>query len=296
MILIDLNQLLISNLMQQINITKNEYVEENFLRHLVLNSIRLYNTKFKSFLGFNHQIVFAVDSHSSRYWRKDYFPFYKENRKKRRELSYLDWDEIFKSLNKIKDEIRENLAFLFIEVNKCEADDVIFVLTKYTSETTKNIEPVLIVSGDRDFVQLQQFENVQQYSPTQKNFISAENPAIYLLEKILSGDIGDGIPNYLSDDDTFVVNGKRQKRVSKKRISEIISSYPNISLLENEQHGFRRNKKLIDLTELPEKYYNEIFQKFFEERKREKPGLISIYKYLREHNLNTLLTKIGDFE
>ena len=182
MILVDLNQIVISNLMQQINITNNENVEENFLRHMILTSLKSIKTKFSQY----GEMVLCNDSTHS--WRKDVFPYYKANRKKFREKSLYDWNVIFTSLNKIKKEIKENFPYKFIEVEHAEADDVIATLVMYNVD-----KEFLIISGDRDFVQLQKYGlTVKQYSPVQKKFIVEKSPHLSIIIKILRGDLGDG--------------------------------------------------------------------------------------------------------
>ena len=270
-ILVDLNQVVLSNLMQQINITKSETVEENFLRHMILNSIRSYKTKFGREFG---EIVLCNDT--SNYWRKDVFPYYKANRKKAQENSLFDWNLIFGSLNKIKDEIRETFPYKFVAVPRCEADDVIAVLTR----VFHNTEKILIVSGDKDFVQLYKYPNVQQYSPVQKKFITEESPEKFLREKIIYGDSGDGIPNIVSDDNTFV-SGKRQSRVTSK-IIESAENHPN----------FKRNQILIDFDYIPDLLANQILEEYGKPMVGAKD---KVYPYLINNKLKLLLTAHGEF-
>ena len=101
MILVDMNQVTISNLMVQIGSRKND-VDADLVRHMVLNSIRAYRSRFSKDYG---ELVLCYDS--KKYWRRDFFPNYKSNRKKDRENSGLDWTLIFDTLNNIRDEIRE---------------------------------------------------------------------------------------------------------------------------------------------------------------------------------------------
>ena len=271
MILVDLNQVVLSNLMQQLNIIKTDKVEESFLRHMVLNSIRSYKNKFGAEYG---EIILCNDT--SNYWRKDYFPHYKANRKKAQENSLFDWNLIFQSLNKIKDEIRENFPYKFVAVPRCEADDVIAVLTRTYHSTQK----ILIVSGDRDFVQLFKYPNVYQYAPVQKKFITEEYPDQFLEEKVIYGDAGDGVPNIASDDDTFV-SGKRQRRVTSK-IIETAETHPN----------YKRNKILIDFDSIPDWVFAQILEEY---RKPMKGSKDKVYPYLINNKLKLLLTAHGEF-
>lgn len=285
MILLDLNQIVVSNIMQQINITKNDCVEEDFLRHMILNSIRSIKSRFGDEYG---KLVICSDS--SNYWRKTLYPYYKANRKKSRDNSIFDWNLIFKSINKIKEEIKTNLPYKYIEVYTCEADDIIAIISKLSLD---NSEKVLIISGDKDFVQLQKQKNVKQYSTISKAWIKENNPERFLLEKILTGDTGDGIPNFISDDDTFVSSGKRQRRLTKNKINYILSSKKPESLMsESEYRGYLRNKYLIDFDHIP----NELSVKIIEEyNKPITANSTSVYRYLMSSGLKSLLNNIGDF-
>lgn len=53
-----------------------------------------------------------------------------------------------------------------------EADDIINSLVEYTQEFG-NYEKVMIISGDKDFAQLQKYSNVDQYSPITKSLLKS---------------------------------------------------------------------------------------------------------------------------
>jgi hypothetical protein len=270
--------------MQQINISKDDNVEEDFLRHMILNAIRSVRSKFSEEYG---ELIICSDSFN--YWRKELFPHYKANRKRSRDASIFDWNAIFKTINKIKTEIKDNFPYHYLEIHTAEADDIIAVLTKHYHETEK----ILIVSGDKDFVQLQKYSNVAQYSTISKSWIRESNPKSFLLEKILTGDGGDGIPNFLSDDDTFVNNNKRQKRLTKKKIDLIMSTKnPQSILSETEYRGFMRNKYLIDFDYIPETLEKQVLDEI---HKPIEATSTNVYKYLMRNGLKALLNNIGDF-
>jgi hypothetical protein len=213
MILIDLNQVLLSGLMAQIAGQKNIKLEESLIRHMVLNILRSHVKQFRSEYG---EVVLCCDN--KKYWRKEFFPFYKAGRKKTREKSNLDWHLIFDILGNLKKELKENFPYKVIDVEGAEADDIIGTLTPLYSSNEK----VLILSSDGDFLQLQQYKNVKQYNPTQKKFVKSENPLLELKEKIISGDKGDGIPNVLSPADCFV-RDLRQKPITKNKMQQMLN-------------------------------------------------------------------------
>ena len=171
MILIDFTQVVIGSLMVALN--RGEDLIEDLVRHLVLNNIRYYRTRFTEKYG---EVVICCDSRH--YWRKDYFPNYKANRKVDRKKSEYDWDFIFETLNTIRAEIEDNFPYKVVEVYGAEADDIIAVLTQQRAS-----ENNIIVSSDKDFIQLH-WVNIDQYSPVTKKMVTHPFPKQYLIEHI----------------------------------------------------------------------------------------------------------------
>jgi len=282
-ILVDLNQVLIANLMQQINHDPKMKLDENLIRHMVLNSLRSYSKQFKSKYG---DLVICCDSKT--YWRREYFPFYKANRKKDREKSNLDWNLIFQTLNKIRDELKINFPYRVLDIEGAEADDVIGVLSARLSSN----EDILILSSDKDFAQLQKYSSVSQYSPILKRFIKNENPLSYLKEHIIRGDRGDGVPNFLSSDNVFVI-GERQKVINKKRLTEWINSDP-IEFCVNDTmlRGYKRNQTLVDLDYTPESIKSKIVDAYDNTKPNSRQKLLT---YFIENRLKNLIPIIDEF-
>ena len=192
-ILVDLNQVMIASLMAQLGTHRNAEVDENMIRHMVLNSLRFNRMKFKSEFG---ELIICADDRS--YWRKDVFPYYKASRRKARDESELDWGCIFSALNKIRDELKEVFPYKVIQIDGCEADDVIGAIIHKEGKYLNSGENFLILSGDKDYIQLLKYANVKQYSPILKKWITHSNPEEYLFEHIIRGDAGDGVPNKYS--------------------------------------------------------------------------------------------------
>ena len=283
MILIDLNQVLISNLMQQIGSNPKVKLDEGLIRHMVLNSLRSYAKQFRSKYG---EIVIACDS--KHYWRRDVFPFYKAHRKKDREKSEFDWHLIFETLNKIRDELKENFPYRVLEVDGAEADDIIAVITARMAPN----EEILILSSDKDFVQLQKYPNVSQYSPSLKRFVKTENPQEYIREHIIRGDKGDGIPNFLSPDNVFAI-GERQKVINKKKLAEWVQSDPKeLCTTDVMLRGYKRNQMLVDLDYIPENIKEQIVVAYDTTKPGTKQKMLN---YFIENRLKNLLEVIDEF-
>jgi len=287
MIIIDMNQISLASLMMHLNMTKAKKPDENMVRHMILNSVRMYRTMFSDKYG---EVVLTYDS--KHYWRRDFFPQYKSNRKKGREEDGRNWDAIFEVLNKIKSEIKENLPYKFLEVYGAEADDIIATLCKHSQtekDRTKN-ENILIVSGDKDFIQLQKYVNVKQYSPILKKYVDGHNPDTYIKEHILKGDTSDGVPNVLSPDNTFT-DGLRQKPLGKKKIETWLDI--DIDDLQDEvKRNYQRNEKLIDLGKIPNELETEILTEFREAPFGDRSKLLN---YFIKSRLKNLTETIGEF-
>ena len=286
MILIDMNQVCISNLMMQIGSKRQNDVDENLVRHMVLNSVRMYRSRFSAEYG---ELVLCYDS--KKYWRRDYFPNYKSNRKKDREASGLDWNLIFETLNNIRDEIKENFPYKVLEVEGAEADDCIATVVDYVSKTPSAYEQCLILSGDKDFIQLQKHNFVKQFSPVLKKFVNGLDPHLYIKEHILKGDRSDGIPNFLSADDTFV-NELRQKPLAKKKISTWVELEPEDYCTEEMMRNYQRNKTLIDLECIPVVLKEQILIDYLKPPVSDRSKLLN---YFISKRLKNLMNDIGDF-
>lgn len=283
MIIVDLNQTMISNFMAQIGNHTNIPIEEDLLRHMILNSIRSYNAKFKAEYG---EMVIACDD--KRYWRRDLFPYYKANRKKAREKSEIDWNAVFEILNRVRDELKEYFPYRVIQIDTAEADDVIGTLCHEFGNTG---EPILIISGDKDFKQLQSYMNVRQYDPVRKRWLEERDPDKYLKEHILRGDQGDGVPNFLSKDDTFVVNG-RQKPLRSNKLSIWLDQEPEMFCDETMLRNFKRNQQLVDLSMIPQHIKTKVMESY---QAQSGKGRDKLFNYFVEKRLKNLLTDIGQF-
>ena len=278
MIIIDMNQISVASLMMHLNMTKQKTVDEDMVRHMILNSVRLYRNMFKDKYG---EVVLTYDSRH--YWRRDFFPQYKASRRKNREKDTKDWDNIFGALNKIKAEFKENLPYKYLEVYGAEADDIIGTLCK------KESEPIMIVSGDKDFIQLHKYNNVHQYSPIVKKHITGHNPDTYIRTHILKGDTSDGVPNVLSGDDTFT-EGLRQKPLGKKKIEIWLESME--SMPDETKRNYQRNEKLINLDKIPEELEDQILSEIDAAPHGDRSKLLN---YFIKNRLKELTESIGDF-
>jgi len=295
MIVVDYNQTAISNLMAEIGGRTDIEINVPLVKHMIINSIRGYKNKFGNDYG---EVVIACDSKS--YWRRNYFPYYKAGRKKSREDSGFDWNLIFTTLNSVRDDLHNYFPYKVINIDGAEADDVIAVLAKWaqTNDLKENTlfggdpKPFLVISADHDFIQLQKYSNVKQYSPIQKKFVKPEtSPQYYIMEHIIRGDKGDGVPNVFSPDDCFTEN-KRQKPISSKKLDEWIKNPSTMPSDDEFKKNFARNKLLVDFTEIPLNIESAIINNFVSQPNKDRSKLLN---YFIENKMKNMLEVIMEF-
>jgi len=277
MILLDYSQIALANIIVQ------KIDDEELIRHMILNSIRMYNKKYRDEYG---QMVICCDGFNT--WRKEYFPEYKANRKKSRSASDLNWENIFLFLNQIREEIKENLPYKVIHMEGMEADDIIGTLTYETQEFGQH-EPVMIISSDKDFIQLHKFNNVKQFSPARKQLLAEKHPRKYLFEHVCRGDTGDGIPNVLSPDNCFT-DGIKQSPLRQTVIDFWTENEENMP--QEVLRNYQRNSTLIDLSKIPTDIYNSIVQEY----NTQVPAMrMKVLTYLIKKRCKNLIEVVEEF-
>ena len=300
MILLDYSQIVIANVMMN-----KRAMSEDFVRHAVLNTIRMYHHKFTKEYG---ELVVCCDAPDN--WRRDAFKYYKAQRKTTRDKSDFDWVELYRLLHMVREEISENFPYKVVYIDKAEADDIIATIVMKREQKAKKLwqennnesvtgieelfveqEPVLILSSDKDFIQLQKYKNVNQYSPLTKKFLNTDNPDNFLREHILRGDTSDGVPNFLSSDDTFVTD-KRQTPLSKKKVSVWSELEPDVFCQGEQLRNFRRNEMLIDFTKIPEWLQINIDDEYVNQPE---VGRSRLFNYFIKYKLKNLMEHINEF-
>ena len=280
MILVDANQIAISHLMVRQKIENGIHIES--VRKSIIKVLARIHRRFKEDYG---DLVLCYDDKN--YWRREIFPFYKRNRKQEREKSKYNWDEVFSVLNTIRDEIKTYFPYKVIQVDGAEADDVIASLVHETAKKS-NSERTLILSADKDFIQLHKYDFVTQYDPIKNKWITHDNPVQFLQEHIIKGDRSDGIPNILTCDDA-IVTGKAQKKMSKEKIASLASMNPQDFTNFIRLRNWKRNSQLIDLERIPEEVVNKILVTY---ETTTKPDYISI-DYFISNNIQDIIEEFS---
>ena len=298
MIIMDLSQVLLATMMVQIGNHRNAEITEDMFRHMAINSIRANKVKFQDEFG---ELVIAADS--KQYWRRSAFPYYKAGRREGREASELDWEAIFRMMANVTAEIKTFLPYKVVHVEGAEADDIIGTACHTYGKYLGTSDPILVLSGDKDFVQLHKYTNIKQFAPAQKKWVRIDDADAFLKDHIIQGDKGDGIPNVLSDDDTFML-GKRQTTLSQKRKNTLRSSITvnedgTVTVDESDplitgqvSRNIHRNSMLVDLRRTPEKVKSQIISELEAENEKDRSQLLA---YFSEKGLRNLVEFVGDF-
>ena len=301
MILLDYSQVALSNILSfQRDIKRNSASDKtedtiNIIRHAVLSSIKFYKKKYGKEFG---NVVIACDG--KKYWRKEHFQYYKASRSANRAKSDLDWGLIFDTMSAIREDIVKYFPYKVIHIDRCEGDDIIAVLTKWAQENdfvTEGLyqEPqkILIVSSDKDFKQLHKYGNVKQWSPMQKKFVESGKIGEYLIEHIVRGDSGDGIPNIFSNDDVFVNSEDRHTAVTAKKLAKFLDKKFDACENDVERRNWDRNRLLVDFEYIPEDITNLVIDSY--KTANVVGDKMSIYNYLVKHRCRMLLDDLQDF-
>ena len=277
--------------MAELNGSKESDINIDLVRHMILNTLRSFKTRWGDEYG---DLVIACDNR--RYWRRQVFPQYKASRKKTREDSGYDWSSIFEGLSLVRSELQQFMPWPVVDVEGAEADDVIGTLVEWSQENDlvqeglfESPKPLLIVSGDHDFQQLQKYPNVVQYSPLKKRFVKIKEPAEQVLrEHIIRGDKGDGVPNILSEDDSFV-EGKRQRPIRKTLVAEWKTTKPEEWVTGEMAAAYIRNKTMVDLSQTPAEIKEQIVFQYTQQLNKSSEDM---YKYFTSFGLDRLIEVI----
>ena len=279
MILLDYSQTVIGSFMA---VGRGKpIVEEDLLRHTILNSVRMFRNQFTKDYG---EMVICCDGKDN--WRKKVFPEYKANRRRNREDDPTDWKTLFELLHEMREELSKYFPYKVMHIDTAEADDIIGVLVDYCKEN-----PILILSSDKDFIQLQKYQGVRQWSPLQKKFVVGD-PAESLYDKTIRGDTGDGVPNILSSDDTLITEGKRQTPITKKKMELWRGKKPEEFCNEAMLRNYHRNKTLVDLGETPESIRINIVNQYDNQEAGDRSQL---WNYFIDNRLKNLMDVIDEF-
>jgi 5'-3' exonuclease len=285
MVLVDFNGLAVGSIMGSLN--RGEGLSENLVKHIIINNLRLYRKKYSE--GKYGKIVICCDSRS---WRKDVYPEYKANRKTGREKDKHDWAAIFDLIDSTLNDLRENFPYAVIKIDNAEADDIIGALTIHKACPMVG-EDVVIISADKDFIQLQKHGHVIQWSPLFNKMVKDPNPTKYLFEHLCKGDTGDGVPNVLSQDNALV-DHIRQSPMTKKKMAEWWENKDKLKEVMPQEvfRNYIRNREMIDLDRTPEAIKKESIDQY---ENYKYPNRQNILTYLIENRMKMLIENAGEF-
>lgn len=289
-----------------------------FWKNMIFNMVLKYRNLFQP-----TEIIIACDGDDC--WRRDYFRYYKV-RKKQRLLTNHDYKFFKDTLSLFINEISNLIPWVVLRHQRCEADDIIATVIFYYQQ-----DEFTIISKDKDFFQLHR-NGVTQYDPIKDEFIGwKEDQSIY--DHILRGDSSDEVPNFLSDDDVFVSDDKKQhvlksalitklkekgfeKKVTKTGTYEYFIPHELTQWVQNQfkkNHevltrsrvdieieklckNVDRNKRMIDLTYVPRELKQQIIEMYNQEKNRVKQTQITpLEEYLYSQKMVKNLSRIHSF-
>jgi hypothetical protein len=290
MILVDMSMISIST--WQSGTYGSAAASPGLFRSMIISRLLSYQRKFSKDYG---QLVICCDSSNN--WRKDIFEHYKCRRKLDKEGSSFDWNGLFQELNSLTEELDAYFKYPVVKVDRAEGDDVIATICKEHGRfgiRTSKMERLLIISSDKDFKQLHKYCNVEQWHPSHKKHITIQNPERYLREMILRGDGGDDVPNFLSDDRSFV-DGIRQKSLMEKKVEVWQAQEPEEYCDEEMLKKWNRNNMMVNLDMIPSDIMQNILctltsqrDKIIDENQPE--------KYFIDNGLKQLKLSIEEFK
>jgi len=294
-LLIDFSQLVIAAV--AVNSSGvNQSDIKSLVKHVALTMLLSLKKRFKG-----AKIILCCDS--STYWRTGVFPAYKGHRKHKKKDGKLDWAMVKESLHELKFDLAENFPYTVLEVPLCEADDIIAVLCKHYQENEldqtglyESPGEVTICSTDQDFQQLQKYKNVSQWNNVTKKSLKCDDPALFLLGHILTGDDGDNIPNICTPDawaiDRAENVAKKLKATSFMTVRVASFNELGIKACENkaEQMHYRRNEVLVDFDNIPDAIYNSIIEAYSTTEVKGTKG--KVFNYLAKNRMKLL---VGDY-
>ena len=286
---IDISNISIATLMNNFKPKEQASITIEMIRHLVLDTLRFNVVKFK---GEYPEIVIAFDDRN--YWRRQKAWYYKKRRQIEHEESEWDWDRLNNFLNPVFEEIRQNMPYLGLKVEFAEADDIIAVVTKKAVGEGRR---VLVVSADSDFTQLQKYNGVRQWSPTQKKWVTPKygSPRNDLRYKNIKGDKKDSIAciKIRNDYNVTKVEGERAPAVKSSELEAWLEADDPTTLMTPEWAArYKENEELRDFEFIPKDIENSIIEAYNTPKSGSKAKM---ERYFMDNKLSRMFEKLSDF-
>lgn len=254
----------------------NACYELDSVRRLMLNYINKH-------IQANRKVIIAADSWS---WRKLAFEPYKFRRHADRKEGKdpFKYDLFINLMQQVFEELKAFSPVVVLRVDGAEGDDIMAAFATVFGAD----EGVDLHSGDHDMLQLQLlYQGIRQFNPRTWKWVTPDLEKYDLIDHIIRGDSGDGVPNILSDDDVFVTR-TRQTVMTAGRYADVLAilkkENPEEHMDEEMKRRYIRNRTLIDLRFIPEELIIEIFAAYERElAARPAPGTYS--KYMMSHGI-----------
>ncbi len=279
--------------------TEDDITVAGLASHTALVTINKYFRTFKP-----HKIIMCFDRTS---WRKEYTKSdecvsgkpYKGNRRQKMTPKEKERYELFLShLNDFEDLVRDNTSIITLAGEGLEADDLAAAVVQTVSVTDEEAE-FIVVSADKDLIQLLGYPNVRLINPADgkdRTLKDWEGDAeLFMFEKCIRGDTGDNVQSALP-------------RCRKTRIMKAYNDdYEKANLMMetwHDAHGkefrvkdlFAENQKLMDLRHQPDYIQKRMVHSVLEGM--DDPGTFSYFhfmKFLGKYDLKKVAQQAENF-
>ena len=302
------------------HVLSDNYIDYEMLNWTIWNSLFCTCVKLKV-----NACILATDCHS---WRKIIYPAYKLNRtiKKQKEKDSsepsIDWQEFYEKTQKFGLLLKDNLPFMFLSENSCEADDIIATLA-----INDKLNEYIIVSADSDYKQINE-NNVKLYDPLKSKFVEPVDHDKWINEYALKGQGKDNIYNIFTPVNFDLESKQRKPSFSSKlydKIMEIgidewldnvgpteikkknekikeeneirkLENKPLKTLLEvNLRERYKVNKKILDLYQIPQPLVNRILSKYNNSSIVKSDNFYPFFKTMNWRSVLEDYTRVEDF-
>lgn len=282
------------------DIKKSEPKEiENILRHAIINSFTTLKKRFGAEYG---ELIIAVDGKKN--FRKDIYEHYKAGRAEARKKSDIPWNIVFDIVHRLVDEAKENWPWAVIEVDRAEADDVMFVLVEdIANHNTQSVgvmdddepEKVLLDTRDQDMFQIHR-PGLRQWDSRDRKFItlpSGMTAEAFRKDLIIRGDTTDGVENVFTPLGTLITPGVRQTACIAKRMNSVLQ-FENIFDYDLDpviKERIKMNHQLVSSQGIPLDVRDEIVSKY---KNRTINKKMKMLQYLQKHRCIRLIDEINN--
>lgn len=199
-------------------------------------------------------------------------------------------DHLYQVLNDFEQLAREHTSIVCLSAPELEGDDLIAgCAQRFSSEG----DEVVILSGDKDFMQLLKLNNVILLNPDKGVPRECENPHYFIFEKCIRGDKGDNVRSAFPNVRSVRLKKAFENEYERVQLMNETWTFTNPDTLETITYSvgelFKENEILMNLEKQPE-YVRDIINQTIETgiTTHGKFSLFAFSKFLGQHGLKQI--------